>query len=261
MTAPAVHPLALIDPAAQLGPGCEVGAFAIIGARVELGPDCRVGPHAVIEGPCRIGRGNQIFQFASIGTAPQDLGYAGEATELLMGEHNVVREFVTINRGTVKGGGITRVGSHNLFMAYCHVAHDCRIGDHVVMANAATLAGHVSVDDHAILGGLSAVHQFARVGAHAILGGGTMAPLDVPPYMMAAGNHASLHGINVRGLARRGISRDTILQIKRAYRILFRSGQRLEDAMDEVRRRGLDAPEVTHLLEFIRSTHRGITRP
>lgn len=256
-----IHPQAVIDASARIGDGCVIGPFAVIGAGVEIGDHSRIGAHAVIEGPTRLGVHNHVFQFASIGTAPQDLGYRGEFTELHVGSHNTIREFVTINRGTVKGGGITRIGNHNLLMAYCHVAHDCCIGDQVVMANAATLAGHVSVEDHAILGGLSAVHQYARVGAHAILGGGTMAPLDIPPYMMAAGNHASLHGINVRGLARRGISRETIVQIKRAYRLLFRSGQRLEDAMDEVRRRGLSAPEIAYLLEFIRSSKRGITRP
>ena len=256
-----IHPQAIVDPLARIGADCVIGPFAVIGAEVEIGDHCQIGAHAVIEGPSRLGTHNHIFQFASVGTAPQDLGYTGEPTALEIGSYNTIREFVTINRGTVKGGGITRIGHHNLLMAYCHVAHDCCIGDQVVMANAATLAGHVSVEDHAILGGLSAVHQYARVGAHSILGGGTMAPLDIPPYMMAAGNHASLHGINVRGLARRGISRETILQIKRAYRLLFRSGRRLEDAMDEVLQRGLTAPEVAYLLDFIRNTHRGITRP
>ena len=256
-----IHPQAIVDPLARIGDDCVIGPFAVIGAEVEIGDHCQIGAHAVIEGPSRLGAHNHIFQFASVGTAPQDLGYTGEPTALEIGSYNTIREFVTINRGTVKGGGITRIGHHNLLMAYCHVAHDCCIGDQVVMANAATLAGHVSVEDHAILGGLSAVHQYARVGAHSILGGGTMAPLDIPPYMMAAGNHASLHGINVRGLARRGISRETILQIKRAYRLLFRSGRRLEDAMDEVLQRGLTAPEVAYLLDFIRNTHRGITRP
>ena len=256
-----IHPQAIVDPLARIGADCVIGPFAVIGAEVEIGDHCQIGAHAVIEGPSRLGAHNHIFQFASVGTAPQDLGYTGEPTALEIGSYNTIREFVTINRGTVKGGGITRIGHHNLLMAYCHVAHDCCIGDQVVMANAATLAGHVSVEDHAILGGLSAVHQYARVGAHSILGGGTMAPLDIPPYMMAAGNHASLHGINVRGLARRGISRETVLQIKRAYRLLFRSGRRLEDAMDEVLQRGLTAPEVAYLLDFIRNTHRGITRP
>jgi UDP-N-acetylglucosamine acyltransferase len=256
-----IHPTAIVDPSAIIGSGCKIGPYAVIGANVELGDHCQIGAHAVLEGPTRIGSQNHIFQFASVGTAPQDLGYKGEPTALEIGSHNTLREFVTVNRGTEKGGGMTRIGSHNLLMAYCHVAHDCRIGNQVVMANAATLAGHVCIEDHAILGGLCAVHQFARIGSHAILGGGTMAPLDIPPYMMAAGNHASLHGINVRGLARRGISRETILQIKRAYRILFRSGQRLDDAMEEVRQRGLDAPEIAHLLDFIQNSKRGITRP
>ncbi|WP_308388594.1 acyl-ACP--UDP-N-acetylglucosamine O-acyltransferase [Acidithiobacillus sp. AMEEHan] len=252
---------AAVDPAAIIGDGCIIGPFAVIGPNVEIGEDCRVDAHALIQGPTQIGARNQIFPFASIGTAPQDLGYRGEETRLEIGSGNTFREFVTINRGTVKGGGVTRIGSQNLFMAYCHVAHDCQIGDRVVMANAATLAGHVIVEDDAILGGLSAVHQFARVGAHAILGGGTMAPLDIPPYMMAAGNHAQLHGINVRGLSRRGFTKEQIHTLKRAYRLLFRSGKLLEEAMEEVAREGLDAPETQRLLDFIRSSKRGITRP
>ncbi|MDD3761360.1 MAG: acyl-ACP--UDP-N-acetylglucosamine O-acyltransferase [Acidithiobacillus sp.] len=252
---------AAVDPAAKIGDGCIIGAFAVIGPEVEIGEGCRVDAHALVQGPTRIGPRNQIFPFASIGTAPQDLGYRGEDTRLEIGSGNTFREFVTINRGTVKGGGVTRIGSQNLFMAYCHVAHDCQIGDRVVMANAATLAGHVIVEDDAILGGLSAVHQFARVGAHAILGGGTMAPLDIPPYMMAAGNHAQLHGINVRGLSRRGFSKEQVHTLKRAYRLLFRSGKLLEEAMEELLREGPDAPEITRLLDFIRSSKRGITRP
>ena len=257
----AIDARAAIDPHARIGDGCVIGPFAVIGAGVALGENCRVDAHAVLEGPCTIGPRNHIFPFASIGTAPQDLGYRGEETRLEIGADNTFREFVTINRGTVKGGGTTRIGSHNLFMAYCHVAHDCQIGDRVVMANAATLAGHVIVEDDAILGGLSAVHQFARVGAHAILGGGTMAPLDIPPYMMAAGNHAQLHGINVRGLSRRGFSKEQIHTLKRIYRILFRSGKLLEEAMQEVLAEGLDGAETQRLLDFIRSSKRGITRP
>ncbi|MBU2753506.1 acyl-ACP--UDP-N-acetylglucosamine O-acyltransferase [Acidithiobacillus sp. CV18-2] len=252
---------AAVDPAAKIGDGCIIGAFAVIGPEVEIGEGCRVDAHALVQGSTRIGPRNQIFPFASIGTAPQDLGYRGEDTRLEIGSDNTFREFVTINRGTVKGGGVTRIGSQNLFMAYCHVAHDCQIGDRVVMANAATLAGHVIVEDDAILGGLSAVHQFARVGAHAILGGGTMAPLDIPPYMMAAGNHAQLHGINVRGLSRRGFSKEQVHTLKRAYRLLFRSGKLLEEAMEELLREGPDIPEITRLLDFIRSSKRGITRP
>jgi UDP-N-acetylglucosamine acyltransferase len=233
----------------------------VVGADVQLDAGCKVGAHAVVEGPCHIGPNNQIFPFASIGTAPQDLGYRGEATHLEIGANNTFREFVTINRGTVKGGGVTHIGSNNLFMAYCHVAHDCHIGDHVVMANASTLAGHVTVEDHAILGGLSAVHQFARVGAHAILGGGTMAALDIPPYMMAAGNHAHLHGINVRGLSRRGFSNEQISALKRVYRLLFRSGKLLEEAITEIEQELGQLAEVQRLLDFIRSTQRGVTRP
>ncbi|MEL5849407.1 MAG: acyl-ACP--UDP-N-acetylglucosamine O-acyltransferase [Candidatus Igneacidithiobacillus chanchocoensis] len=252
---------AAVDPSAKIGDGCIIGPFAVVGAGVQLDAGCKVGAHTVVEGPCHIGSNNQIFPFASIGTAPQDLGYRGEETRLEIGANNTFREFVTINRGTLKGGGVTQIGSNNLFMAYCHVAHDCHIGDHVVMANASTLAGHVTVEDHAILGGLSAVHQFARVGAHAILGGGTMAALDIPPYMMAAGNHAHLHGINVRGLSRRGFSGEQISALKRVYRLLFRSGKLLEEAIAEIEQELGQMEEIQRLLDFIRSTQRGITRP
>lgn len=255
-----IHPSALIDPAARVAEGVKIGAFTVVGPEVEIGPDCEIGAHAVIEGPTRMGRDNRIFPFASVGTAPQDLKYAGEPTQLEIGEGNTIREFVTINRGTTKQAGLTRLGSHCLLMAYAHVAHDCNIGDHVVMANAATLAGHVTVEDHAILGGLSAVHQFARVGAHAILGGGTMAPQDIPPFVMAAGNHAALHGINVRGLERRGFSADDILQLKRAYRLLFRGGRKFETGFEMIREQGLDSPHVQYLMDFIRDSHRGVTR-
>ncbi|MCE5387168.1 MAG: acyl-ACP--UDP-N-acetylglucosamine O-acyltransferase [Acidithiobacillus sp.] len=256
-----IDPRAVVDQKAEIIGDCEIGPFAVIGAEVILGEGTRVGAHAVISGPCRMGRRNQIHAFASIGSAPQDLGYRNEPTGLEIGDDNTFREFVTINRGTVKGGGVTRIGHENLFMAYSHVAHDCQIGSRIVMANAATLAGHVNVEDDAILGGLSAVHQYARVGAHAILGGGTMAPLDIPPFMMAAGNHARLHGINVRGLERRGFSKEQILQIKGAYRLLFRSGKLLEDALAELEQRSRNNAHLLHLLEFLRSTKRGITRP
>lgn len=255
-----IHPTAIIDPAARLGQRVQIGAYSIIGADVEIGDDCQVGPHVVIEGPARMGRGNRVFQFASVGAAPQDLAYAGEPTRLEMGDHNIIREFVTINRGTVKDAGVTRIGHHNLFMAYAHVAHDCQLGNHIVMANAATLAGHVTIEDHAILGGLCAIHQFARVGAHAILGGGTMASLDIPPFVMAAGNHAELHGLNSRGLERRGFSSEDLRQLKRAYRALFRGKGKLEEGVASIREQQLDSPHVEYLLNFVAQSKRGLTR-
>lgn len=255
-----IHPSALVDSSARIADNVVIGPYAVIGPEVEIGPDCEIGAHAVLEGPTTIGRGNRIFQFASVGSAPQDLKYAGEPTRLEIGDGNTIREFVTINRGTTKEAGVTRIGSHCLFMAYAHVAHDCIIGDHVVMANAATLAGHVVVEDHAILGGLCAVHQFARVGAHAILGGGTMAPQDIPPFVMAAGNHAELHGVNVRGLERRGFSAEDIRQLKRAYKLLFRGNRRLDTAIEEVRAQGLQSPHVQYLIDFMKQSKRGVTR-
>lgn len=255
-----IHPTAIIQPGARVGAHVSVGPHAVIGEHVEIGEGTTVGAHAVITGHTRIGRDNRIFQFVSLGEIPQDKKYAGEPTRLEIGDGNTIREFVTINRGTTKEAGVTRIGSHCLFMAYAHVAHDCVIGDHVVMANAATLAGHVVVEGHAILGGLCAVHQFARVGAHAILGGGTMAPQDIPPFVMAAGNHAELHGVNVRGLERRGFSAEDIRQLKRAYKLLFRGSRKLDTAIEEVRAQGLDSPHVQYLIDFMKQSKRGVTR-
>lgn len=255
-----IHSSAIVDGEARLGKNVTIGPFTVIGADVEIGDDCRIGAHVVIQGPTRIGRNNNIFPFASLGSAPQDLKYAGEPTRLEVGDGNTIREYVTMNRGTIKEEGVTRIGNHSLFMAYAHVAHDCVIGDHVVMANAATLAGHVKVEDHAILGGLCAVHQFARVGAHAILGGGTMAPLDIPPFVLAAGNHAELHGINVRGLERRGFTPEDIRQLKRAYRFLFRGARKFDAALALIQENGLDSPHVQYLLDFIRQSRRGVTK-
>lgn len=255
-----IHPSAIVHPDAKIADGVSIGAYSIIGADVEIGPDCQIGPHVVIEGVTRLGSANRVFQFASVGAAPQDLGYADEPTRLEIGDHNIIREFVTLNRGTTKESWVTRIGHHNLFMAYAHVAHDCQVGNHVVMANAATLAGHVTIEDYAILGGLSAVHQFARVGAHAILGGGTMAPMDIPPFVMAAGNHAQLHGLNTRGLERRGFSGEDLRQLKRAYRALFRGKSKLEDGVASIRAQNLDSPHVEYLINFISQSKRGLTR-
>ena len=216
--------------------------------------------HVVIEGWTEIGRQNQIYQFASIGAAPQDLKYAGEETRLKIGDRNRIREFTTLNRGTAEGGGITSVGNDNLLMAYSHVAHDCLIHDHTIMANAATLAGHVEVESAAILGGLVAVHQFCRIGCHTMISGGSMVNQDVPPYTVAQGDRAKTMGLNLIGLKRRGFSEETIRGIKKAYRMIFRSGMRLEDALDMVVEELESTPELDHFVNFIKKSQRGIAR-
>jgi len=255
-----IHPSAIIDPAAVLGAGVEIGPFAVIGAQVRLGDRVVVGHHASVLGPSTIGGGTQIFPFASIGSAPQDFGYKGEPTRLEIGERNVFREFVTVNRGTVKGGGLTLIGSDCFFMAYAHVAHDSTIGSHVIMANCAALAGHIRIDDHAILGGLVAVHQWARVGRLAMIGGVSGVALDVPPFCIASGERAKLYGLNLVGLKRHGFSEARIADVKRAYRLLFRAGLTLKAATAAVESELPDSADAAEMLEFIRTTKRGITR-
>lgn len=257
-----IHSTASIDPGALLGENVSVGAFACIGPEVEIGDGCRIGHHAVIQGPTRLGAHNQVSPHAVLGEPPQDLSYKGEPTRLEIGDRNIIREFVTIHRASTKEDHVTLVGNDNMFMAYSHIGHDCRVGNHVTMANAATLAGHVTVEDHVIIAGLCAIHQFARIGAYAMLGGGTMAPMDIPPYAMASGNHAKLYGLNRRGLQRNGFSGDDIQQVRQAYRLLFKSGLRLEQALEEIQAdETLRASKpVEHLVQFIRQTKRGITR-
>jgi UDP-N-acetylglucosamine acyltransferase len=255
-----IHPTAIVDPAAALGADVEVGPFAVIGPDVVIGDQTRVGAHTVIEGPTRIGNRNRIFAFASVGTAPQDLKYADEPTVLEIGEGNTIREFATLNRGTAVGGGKTKVGSANLIMAYAHIAHDCVIGDSVVMANGATLGGHVIVQDHAIVGGLVAIHQHVRVGESAILGGGAMVTLDVPPFCMAVGDRARLHGLNLVGLRRRGFGAETIRRIRGAYRVLFQSALPLSDAVARLREEAGISPEVGRMVAFVAGSQRGICR-
>jgi UDP-N-acetylglucosamine acyltransferase len=255
-----IHPTAIVDPAAELGAGVEVGPYAIVGAGVRIGERSEIGHHASVLGPSVLGSDNRVFPFASIGSPPQDFSYHGEPTRLEIGDGNVFREFVTVNRGTTKGGGLTRIGSSCFFMAYAHVAHDSTIGSHVIMANCAALAGHIRIDDHAILGGLVAVHQWARVGRMAMIGGVTGVALDVPPFCIASGERAKLYGLNLIGLKRHGFSDQRVADLKAAYRILFRAGLTLRTAMDQVERDFPGSPEVTELLEFIRTTKRGITR-
>jgi len=256
-----IHPAALIDPKAEISEGVEIGPYSVIEKDVSVGEGTRIGPHVVIREGTQIGKGCQIFQFASIGEAPQFLGYKGEKTSLQIGNHNVIREFATLHRGTVKGGGRTVIGNDNFFMAYSHVAHDCQIGNQVVMANGATLGGHILIEDHAIIGGLAAVHQFCRIGAHAILSGLTGVSQDVPPYMLAAGSRAKLYGLNTVGLKRHQFSEQTIRALKKAYRIIFRSGLTLEKAVKAVEEDDISLiPEVRHLLDFIQHSKRGISR-
>jgi UDP-N-acetylglucosamine acyltransferase len=256
-----IHPIAIVDSNAEIGEGVEIGPYSVVEKDVAIDEGTKIGPHVIIREGTKIGKGCQVFQFASIGEAPQFLGYKGEKTFLQIGDHNIVREFVTLHRGTVKGGGKTIIGNDNYFMAYSHVAHDCQIGNQVVMANGATLGGHILIEDHAIIGGLAAIHQFCRVGTHAILSGLTGVSQDVPPYMMAAGSRAKLYGLNSVGLKRHQFSERGIKALKKAYRIIFRSGLTLEKAMKAVEEDDIfQIPEVQHLLQFIQHSKRGICR-
>jgi UDP-N-acetylglucosamine acyltransferase len=256
-----IHPTAIIDPQAKLHPSCHVGPYCIIGPQVELGADCRLISHVAVEGPSKIGSANTVFPFASIGLAPQDLSYRGEPTRLEIGDHNTIREFVTINRGTVKGGGLTTVGSYNLIMAYTHIAHDCQIGDHVIMANAATLGGHVTVEDWATVGALCPVHQFVRIGTHSYIGGGTTITRDVLPFSKTAaerGTHA--YGVNAIGLERRGFSKDRIRKIHHAYRMLLASKLNTSQALEKLKAETDRGEDVDMLIRFIEASERGVIK-
>ena len=258
--ATAIDPRAMVSSKAILGQGVSIGPFAVIGPDVVIGDNTSVGAHAVIEGPTRIGADNQIFQFASLGAAPQDKKYKGEPTELIIGDRNQIREFTTLNRGTVQGKGRTVVGSDCLIMAYAHVAHDCVIGDKVILANAATMGGHVQIGDWAQLGGLAAVHQFCKIGVHAFVGGGSILSRDVPPYVMVAGNPALPKTVNAEGLKRRGFSAEQIRNIRRAYRIIYRSDLLLADARAQLAQRVATQPELQPLVRFIDDSTRSLVR-
>ncbi len=255
-----IHSTAIVHPGASIGEGVEIGPYAIIGEHVVLGDRTTVGPHTVIEGWTEIGRENRIFQFASVGAVPQDLKFCGEQAWLRIGDRNTVREFVTLHRGTEGGGGETVIGNDNLFMAYSHVAHDCQVGNRVILANGSTLAGHVTVGDFAILGGLSAVHQFTRVGSHVMVSGGSMVAQDIPPYTIAQGDRAKTVGLNLIGLQRRGFSEATVRGIKRAYKLVYRSGLRLESALERIDAELEETPELKVFVDFIRGSERGIAR-
>jgi UDP-N-acetylglucosamine acyltransferase len=255
-----IDPRAVVSPKAELAADVVVGAYSIIGDDVTIGAGTWVGPHAVINGPTTIGQGNRIFQFASLGDAPQDLKYKGEPTRLVIGDRNVFREFTTMNRGTAQGGGVTTIGSDNLFMAYTHVAHDCVVGNRCVMANYATLGGHVHLGDWVIMGGYAGIHQFTKVGPHAFLGNNAAVTRDVPPYVMAVGSPAVPHSINSEGLKRRGFTEAQIRNLKNAYRVLYRSDLKLADAVVELKRRAETQPELQIFVDFIGESTRSLVR-
>jgi UDP-N-acetylglucosamine acyltransferase len=257
VSAPAIHPTAIVHPGARVGAGTIVGPYATVGPHVEIGRHCTLGASCVVDGWTQIGDHTDIAPLASIGLAPQDLKYRGEPTRLVIGHHNVFREFVTIHRGTAGGGGITTIGDHNLFMAYAHVAHDCHVGSHTIFGNAATLGGHVSVEDFATISAYSGVHQFCRVGQHAFIGGYTVVTRDALPFAKTVGNRARIYGVNAIGLARRGFSPDLIEKLRRAYRQLVQHNT--SRALELIERdASLAAPEVTYLVNFIASAHRGV---
>jgi UDP-N-acetylglucosamine acyltransferase len=251
---------AVISPQAEIAVDVEVGPFSVIGPDVVIGPGTWIGPHAVINGPTRIGANNKIFQFASLGDAPQDKKYKGEPTRLEIGDRNVFRESVTVNRGTIGGGGVTRIGNDNLLMAYSHVAHDCQLGDQIVLANCATLGGHVELGDWVSMGGLSAVHQFTKVGAHSFLAHNAAVTRDVPPYIMAVGRPAVPHSVNSEGLKRRGFTPEQILNIRRAYRVLYRSGLKLSAALELLEEAAVSQAEIRPFVAFIKRSSRSIVR-
>jgi UDP-N-acetylglucosamine acyltransferase len=251
---------AVISPLAQIEADVTIGPFSVIGPDVVVGARTWIGPHVVINGPTKIGADNRIYQFASVGDAPQDKKYRGEPTRLEIGDRNVIREFVTINRGTTHDQGVTRIGSDNLLMAYAHVAHDCQLGDKIVMSNCATLGGHVEIGDWVIMGGLSAVHQHTKVGAHCFVANNAAVTRDVPPYVMAVGQPAVPHSVNSEGLKRRGFSAAQILNIRRAYRLLYRSGLKLNAALEQLEKIAVDQDEIRPFVAFIKRSSRSIVR-
>jgi UDP-N-acetylglucosamine acyltransferase len=255
-----IHPTAIVHEGAKIAPDVSIGPYSIIGEHVEIGSGTTIGPHVVITGHTKIGKDNKIFGFSSLGEAPQDKKYRGEETRLEIGDRNVIREFCTFNVGTVQDAGVTRLGNDNWIMAYVHLAHDCQIGNHTIFANNAQIAGHVHVEDYAILGGFTAIHQFCRVGAHCITGLGTVLFKDVPPYVTAAGNDAKPHGINAEGLRRRGFTSEAIMQIRRAYKMLYKSGLTLEEAKRSLAELAKTSPEITPMVDFLDRSTRGIIR-
>jgi UDP-N-acetylglucosamine acyltransferase len=255
------HPTSIIHPKAQIACSVAIGPYAVVGEDVQLGEDCEVMSHVVVAGPAKIGRANRFFPFASIGQAPQDMKYRGERTSLEIGDGNTFREFVTVNRGTVHAGGVTRIGHHNLLMAYVHIAHDCQLGSYIVMANGASLAGHVEIGDHAIVGAFCGIHQFTRIGAYCFLGAYTVVNKDILPYMKTTADRPmTVLGPNALGLERAGIGKQDIAELDEAYRLLSRSKLNTGQALAAIQARGLKSPHVAALVEFIRTSERGVAK-
>ncbi|HLX74117.1 MAG TPA: acyl-ACP--UDP-N-acetylglucosamine O-acyltransferase [Terriglobales bacterium] len=258
---PVIHPTALVDPEARIPASCRIGPYCVVGAEVEMGERCELVAHVVLEGPTRLGSHNRIFPFASIGQPPQDLKFAGEKTRLEIGDHNQIREFVTLHRGTAGGGGVTRIGSHTLIMAYAHVAHDCVIGDHVILANAATLAGHVTVEDWATVGALCPVHQFVRIGTYSFIGGGSTITKDVLPFSKTvAARDAHAYGLNAIGLERHGFTRERIRKLHHAFRLLLAAKLNTSQALEKLKSEANLGDDVEQLVQFIESSERGIIK-
>jgi UDP-N-acetylglucosamine acyltransferase len=256
-----IHPTAIVDPAARIPASCRVGPYCVVGSGVEMGAHCELMAHVVLQGPTRLGSHNRIFPFASVGLEPQDMKYKGEPTRLELGDHNTIREFVTIHRGTAGGGALTRIGSHVLVMAYVHIAHDCVIGDHVIMANAATLAGHVTVEDYAVVGALCPVHQFVRIGAYSYIGGGTTITQDVLPFSKTvAARDAHAYGMNTLGLQRRGFSPERIRRLHHAYKVLLASRLNTSQALERLKSEGDQGEDVAMLIRFIEGSQRGVIK-
>lgn len=255
-----IHPLAIIEENVVIAAGVEIGPWSLIGKDVEIGERTQVLSHVVIKGPTKIGKDNKIFQFSSVGEDCQDKKYAGEPTRLEIGDRNVIRESCTLHRGTVQDNGLTAIGSDNLLMAYAHVAHDCMVGNHCILANNTTLAGHVHVGDHVILGGGTMVHQFCKIGDHSMSAGGSIVLRDIPAFVMASGQSASAHGLNTEGLKRRGFTADDILVLKRAYKVVYRQGLNLKDALAELLEIADQVPVVKAFVASIQQSNRGIIR-
>ncbi|MCX7981288.1 MAG: acyl-ACP--UDP-N-acetylglucosamine O-acyltransferase [Syntrophales bacterium] len=255
-----IHPTAIIASDALIGEDVEIGPYTVIGPRVSIGRGTKIGPHVVIESLTEIGENCRIMQFAAIGAPPQDLKFRGEETKVIIGNNNTIREFVTIHRSTQADIGVTIVGDNNLIMAYCHIAHNCKLGNNIVMSNGVNLAGHIEVEDYATIGGLTGIHQFTKIGAHCMIGGCSAVTKDVPPYCLASGNHAHLYGLNLIGLKRRHFPSEVIQALKAAYRIVFRSNLILEDALLRVKNDVPDFPEVRHFISFIKNSNRGVCR-
>jgi UDP-N-acetylglucosamine acyltransferase len=260
-----IHPTALVDPAAQLADDVEVGPWTQVGPEVNIGAGTRIDAHVVLAGRTSIGRDNHVFPFCSLGTAPQDKKYAGEPTELVIGDGNTIREYCLFNTGTVQGGGVTRIGSGNWIMGYAHIAHDCLLGDHIIVANGVQIAGHVVVGDYAIIGGTSAVHQFVRVGAHTMSGGGSILLQDLPPFILCNGNPARPHGIHIEGLRRRGFDADTLSELRRAYKVVYRDNVPLAQAREAIEAQIAQAPEssrasLREFADFLAVPGRGLAR-